>query len=145
MPAPLRRSARIAALHARDAALHARNAANAAKATLGHSHEYRIALELLNRNKVADTEINRVETINAVFSWIVYHPQLLNEVPGFTRVVQEKATELHSHTIRSCNLLKERAYCSANIWYDDLLLFGAYNKLLVHIQMTLHLLKTMDA
>ena len=131
MPAPLRRSARIAALHARDAALHARNAANAAKATLGHSHEYRIALELLNRNKVADTEINRVET--------------LNEVPGFTRVVQEKATELHSHTIRSCNLLKERAYCSANICYDDLLLFGAYNKLLVHIQMTLHLLKTMDA
>ena len=138
MSTPLRRSARIAA----------RNAAQALKDMPDqhhYSHEYRVAVELITKHKEATTEMDKVETISTVFLWILYNPELLKEIPGFSNVVKKKADELYSQAIHSSGaILRSAKTKSEKDSYNAILLFGAYSKMVVYIQMTLHLIKKID-
>ena len=56
-----------------------------------HSHEYRVILELMKKNKLATNEIAKAEAVSSVFAWLIENPQLLHQVPSLPRITYEKS------------------------------------------------------
>lgn len=110
-----------------------------------HSHEYRVALELMKKNKLASTKIAKTEVVSSVFAWLIEHPHLLHQIPSFPRITYEKIMELLPKIDNlKATLLLLYSTDSMEVRREKAMHYGAVCKLEAYIHMLHPILKQMS-
>jgi hypothetical protein len=95
---------------------------------------------LLQQYKDAKTLLDRVEIISTIYSWVIRYPNMLQEDADFSNDLRAKILTLQTTVIHNIGLSLERAK-SKNVEYNELLMFGAYHKLMAYLQLIRYTLK----
>jgi len=88
-----------------------------------------------------------VEFFTSILAWLIQHPQLLHQIKGFPDVVQQKIIEIQADLHRLSNEIEHRSGNADfnGIGYNDMELYGVYNKALGYIQIMQMVLDKMAA
>jgi hypothetical protein len=105
-----------------------------------HSNEYHTVMMLLQQYKDATSLLDRIETTSTIYSWVIRYPHVLLEDADFSNDLRANILTLHTNVIHNIGLGLERAK-SNKMEYDELLMFGAYHKLMAYLQLIRYTLK----
>ena len=105
-----------------------------------HSNEYHTVMMLLQQYKDATSLLDRIETTSTIYSWVIRCPHVLLEDADFSNDLRANILRLQTNVIHNIELGLERAK-SNKMEYDELLMFGAYHKLMAYLQLIRYTLK----
>ena len=111
------------------------------------SREYLVAAQLIRTQSNIKCKACKVEFFTSILAWLIQHPQLLHQIKGFPDVVEQKIIEIQADLHRLSNEIEHRSGNADfnGIGYNDMELYGVYNKALGYIQIMQMVLDKMAA